>query len=139
MSSLYDAIQRHYHGQKREIAPLNFDRVAVTGTAQVSAQPAREPFVEFSDVSEPSGPVVVGVSVAETPELEPFKGMKTGAFKVALKSAETQAVADGDKPARPLDMDAVEALEKKFWALMRVLARRGLVTKEEFLAELESA
>jgi hypothetical protein len=30
-----------------------------------------------------------------------------------------------------------EALEKKFWALMRVLARRGLLTKEEFVAELQ--
>jgi len=30
-----------------------------------------------------------------------------------------------------------EALERKFWALMRVLARKGLVTREEFLKELE--
>lgn len=34
------------------------------------------------------------------------------------------------------ERDSVEALEKKFWALMRVLSRRGLVTKDEFLEEL---
>lgn len=34
--------------------------------------------------------------------------------------------------------ESVEALEKKFWALMRVLARKGLITKEEFLAELRN-
>lgn len=37
---------------------------------------------------------------------------------------------------RSQDLEQVEALEKKFWALMRVLAKRGLITKEEFLAEL---
>lgn len=40
---------------------------------------------------------------------------------------------------RPADLEEVEALEKKFWALMRVLTRRGVVTKEEFLAELKIA
>jgi hypothetical protein len=32
--------------------------------------------------------------------------------------------------------DPVEELEKKFWAVMRVLARKGLITKEEFLKEM---
>ena len=27
-------------------------------------------------------------------------------------------------------------LERKFWALMRVLAKKGLLTNEDFLAEL---
>jgi hypothetical protein len=44
--------------------------------------------------------------------------------------------ADVISVTRPADLEDLEALEKKFWALMRVLARRGLVTKEEFLAEL---
>jgi hypothetical protein len=50
-------------------------------------------------------------------------------------------IADGDILAisRTADLEQIEALERKFWALMRVLARRGLVTKEEFLAELRSA
>ena len=40
---------------------------------------------------------------------------------------------------RPADLEDLEALEKKFWALMRILARRGLVNKEEFLAELRQS
>lgn len=39
----------------------------------------------------------------------------------------------------PLEADAVEKLEKKFWALMRVLSRKGLVTKDEFARELEES
>ena len=35
------------------------------------------------------------------------------------------------------DEDATEKLEHKFWALMRVLAKKGLVTRDEFLKELE--
>ena len=47
---------------------------------------------------------------------------------------------DGDilSISKAADTEAIEALEKKFWALMRVLARRGLVTKEEFLSELRA-
>jgi hypothetical protein len=33
--------------------------------------------------------------------------------------------------------EAREDLEQKFWALMRVLARKGLITKDEFVRELQ--
>lgn len=33
--------------------------------------------------------------------------------------------------------DRVEELEAKFWALMRIMARKGLLTKEEFTRELD--
>lgn len=39
----------------------------------------------------------------------------------------------------PVEAEAVEKLEKKFWALMRVLARKGLVSKEEFARELDES
>jgi hypothetical protein len=137
MSSLYDAIQRWYHGQKREIAPLNFEPAKTTQTNEGAPIGGMSTdFQEFRDVSEPSGPVVMGVSVAQNPELEPFQGMKTGAFAVALPSGEKDV--EPLELNSPVDRDAVEVLEKKFWALMRVLARRGLITKEEFLAELEN-
>ena len=49
-------------------------------------------------------------------------------------------IGDGDilSLSRTADIEQIEALERKFWALMRVLARRGLVTKEEFLTELRA-
>ena len=55
-----------------------------------------------------------------------------------LPSTEGQLVTSADviSVTRPADLEDLEALEKKFWALMRILARRGLVTKEEFLAQL---
>ncbi|HYO66639.1 MAG TPA: hypothetical protein VEU33_11200 [Archangium sp.] len=38
-------------------------------------------------------------------------------------------------PAEPVDR--VEELERKFWALMRIMARKGLLTNEEFTRELD--
>lgn len=35
------------------------------------------------------------------------------------------------------DSDEVEQLERKFWALMRIMARKGLLTNEEFKKELD--
>ena len=39
----------------------------------------------------------------------------------------------------PVDAEAVEKLEKKFWALVRVMARKGLISKDEFARELEES
>ena len=36
---------------------------------------------------------------------------------------------------RPIDIERIDALEKKFWAMMRVLARKSYITKDEFLTE----
>lgn len=35
--------------------------------------------------------------------------------------------------------DRVEELERRFWALMRIMARKGLLTKEEFTSELDDS
>jgi hypothetical protein len=33
--------------------------------------------------------------------------------------------------------DDVARLERKFWALMRIMARKGLISREEFLQEVD--
>ena len=90
------------------------------------------------------------------PVLDPFAlpvdylGQRTGVFAMpgvgappvvrATLTAEGAPIYDADilSISKAADSEQIEALEKKFWALMRVLARRGLVTKEEFLAELRA-
>ncbi|HEY4220129.1 MAG TPA: hypothetical protein VGO62_02280, partial [Myxococcota bacterium] len=69
-----------------------------------------------------------------------YQGQPTGVFTMPM-SQEGVPVQSGDilsVSSRPADLEDLEALEKKFWALMRILAKRGLVTKEEFLAELRT-
>ncbi len=37
----------------------------------------------------------------------------------------------------PDEADEMEKLEHRFWTLLRILAKKGVITKEEFLAELD--
>ena len=50
-------------------------------------------------------------------------------------SAELDSLFGESAPAEPVDR--VEELERKFWALMRIMARKGLLTNEEFTRELD--
>ena len=43
----------------------------------------------------------------------------------------------GADDVRLAEPDEVEKLERKFWALMRIMARKGLITKDEFREELD--
>ncbi len=157
-SSLDDMIQRYYHGQLKNIAPVNFDGATgppkLLGDDEEHTNPGRRapassagpasPFMDFSDErGESQEPIVLGVSLLENDTLapdDPYAGQPTGAFAIARSDegapvpehSETRVVAVAD-------LEALEAIEKKFWALMRVLTRRGLVTKDEFLAELTQA
>ncbi len=144
ISSLDQALQKHYQGKSVEISPLQFETAA-------RAAPAGPPVLNLTE--EVSGPVVVGAALepkhAPPPTGAPppaagdaYAGLPTGTFSMPPISAEApDPQAPGSSPPSPAapktaDLEALEALEKKFWALMRILARRGLVTKEEFLNEL---
>ncbi|QRK10157.1 general secretion pathway protein GspE [Archangium violaceum] len=52
-------------------------------------------------------------------------------------SAELDSLFGDVLPAAPVAEDPVEELERKFWALMRIMARKGLLTKEDFTRELD--
>jgi len=75
-------------------------------------------------------------------EIDPFSGEPTGAFVMAgdgFVAAQPRVSADVLQTVQAAETDSVESLEKKFWALMRLLARKGLITKEEFLEEFGAA
>jgi len=63
----------------------------------------------------------------------------------AQQAFQPQATGNFPMPPMPMPMPMphaqenveLEQLEQKFWALMRILARKGLITKEEFLKELK--
>jgi hypothetical protein len=164
ISSLEQAIRRHYYGERVEIAPLSFDR----GTSGLHKGDSQEPMTIITRGSEErvvggrpepqvmqlTDEVTDRTALAELkkefaardyggpPELTAppvdYQGQPTGVFSMPLASGESFAVGSQDilSITRASDTEAIESLEKKFWALMRVLARRGLVTKEEFLNEL---
>ena len=158
-SSLDDAIQRYYHGKRREISPLNFQQEVAApvigddeehtspgmlrGHSSVGSAGPAAPFMDYSDEGD-SGPVVMGVSLLDNRTMaadDPYAGQPTGAFAIARsdEGAPVELVLSTlarDGVVSPVELESLDAIERKFWALMRVLTRRGLVTKEEFLAEL---
>ncbi len=76
--------------------------------------------------------------------IDAFQGQPTGAYVMAVPNpAATTAPPPVAAPRPPVaniagvEMKDVEALERNFWALMRVLAKKGIITREEFLAELQ--
>lgn len=74
-----------------------------------------------------------------------FQAQPTSAYMVMPHAAQPPVATPQPVPTDVLERvrvsksDALEALEKKFWALMRVLAKRGLVTRDEFLEELSKS
>jgi hypothetical protein len=167
ISSLEQAVRRYYLGQRVDIAPLSFEArpktsaafvddsetMTITGTGVggervvVGRQPIdTAPVIELRE-EVPAEPVLSPFDAPPLPQ--DYVGQRTGVFAmpppVQVEGVHSRVdelpIQDGDILAisRTADLEQIEALERKFWALMRVLARRGLVTKEEFLAELRNA
>jgi len=168
ISSLEQAVRRYYMGQRTDIAPLNYDAKVRPGGFMDAAEPMTitgsggigERIVHGRE-SIDTAAVVELRAESEVPAeaLSPFDapalpadyvGQRTGVFAmptmhpvsaVPVPAHQEVVLSEADilSLSRTADLEQVEALERKFWALMRVLARRGLVTKEEFLAELRAA
>jgi hypothetical protein len=164
ISSLEQAIRRYYLGQRVDIAPLNFDARLKTGQAMLNDEPmtitasgglserivlGRESIDNAAvvELREEATLPADALSPFDAPALpQDYTGQRTGVFAMPSMHHPQATVAEvvvGDADilslSRSADLEQIEALERKFWALMRVLARRGLVTKEEFLSELRSA
>jgi Type II secretion system (T2SS), protein E, N-terminal domain len=111
ISSLQQAIRKYLYGQRVDISAMRETPKETDEPMQIIAR-------------------------GQISGVEPMPRVKTatteGAAVSELDILATRAVEEET-------LEKVEALEKKFWALLRVLARRGLLQKEEFLAELRAA
>ncbi|ATB29141.1 general secretion pathway protein GspE [Melittangium boletus] len=133
LSAVRAAIQRYYH------------RPAPTPSALAPAPAAAIPEADADDVEEiivgeelPPGEMTRRVSLEQLiQEREKKQRLKRGQTRPT--SGDVSAELDslfGDARA-PTPLDPVEELERKFWALMRIMARKGLLTNEEFTRELD--
>lgn len=142
LSSIEAAILRHHREKPHSIPPLGGDAFQVPPPRPTRPQLDDPTVLELSDLaSDRSQPVVVGVSLMEpgTPSANGlFARQPTGTFAV-VRSGEGEPVLEPlllERELRPVEVQAVDALERKFWILMRSLHRRGAITREDFLAEL---
>jgi len=132
LSAVRAAIQRYYH------------RPAPAAPAPAAAIPeADSEDVEEIIVGEelPPGEMTRRVSLEQLiQEREKKQRLKRGQTRPATPATgDVSADLDslfGDARA-PTPLDPVEEMERKFWALMRIMARKGLLTNEEFTRELD--
>lgn len=163
LSAVRSAILRYYH--KVPVAVANGQGTAAPAPAPrapVAAKPASVPARPAAPVAKAPPPpeeveedeVIVGE------ELPPGETTQRTSLAELIRDREAQrkqrrGQAQGAKPkpaasaggvlddldylfgqARE-DPDRIEELERKFWALMRIMARKGLLSKEEFTRELD--
>ncbi|MEW5851501.1 MAG: hypothetical protein AB2A00_22115 [Myxococcota bacterium] len=91
----------------------------------------------------PNPPAVAVVGPPAPPVAQPYAGPPAPVPTNSLPMLQPLPPGhSGPNPALPVASavhDPTEELEKKFWALMRILARKGIITKEEFLKELRGS
>lgn len=120
-SQIRAAILRYYHkvtdAQVKTVGPL-------LSPGTVKLEPIR--------VVEEEPPMVVGEEIISRANALPPEADDAQRKKGVSKDLDFLF---GSRPGT----DEVEKLEQKFWALMKVLARKGIVSREEFLKELEDS
>jgi hypothetical protein len=155
LSGVRAAILRYYH-KATPSAAASPSRPAPSaspsearGAAQRPAAPATPSRASAPDDDEeviigeevPPGETTARTSLAELiGKREAQQRKKRGQGEGKSRSSSTSGVLDdleylvGDLREEP---DRVEELERKFWALMRIMARKGMLTNEEFTRELD--
>lgn len=140
-------------GSEREVVidDESGDVIDLTKEVEAAEQSTGSGMVQITNASTPptagTGTADPFAMVASSATHTYYQGQPTGAYMMAVPAATPPPMqsAPPQNPRLSLSVDAPpgapietphEALEKKFWALMRILARKGLLTREEFIEEL---
>lgn len=131
VSQIRTAILRYYHKVSPAEPGGGMTIVQPGGHTHHVPEPEAEDVIEGEELApepeRPSPPRLTPVTAAQ-----PKAPAKKPASVVEEISADLEYLFGGRE-----EPDAMEALERKFWALLRLMQKKGLLTKEEFNAELE--
>jgi hypothetical protein len=113
ISAISSAVQKIYYGKDVEIEPLVYSK----------------------KVDQESGLMELVRPGGEVERVDTNVSKKDGTSLKPKSPKETKTV--GSQQIRNIDQQSIVKIEKYFWALMRVLAKKGVFTKEEFLDEIK--
>jgi hypothetical protein len=132
LSEVRAAILRYYH--KVDAASAE----GKTALAQAAAQrAATELEVPAQSADEP---IVMGQELPPEPPPQDARALEQLIAQRAQAAQKKKASLSKDLDylfGQKHEADDLEKLERKFWALMRIMARKGLITKDEFRQELD--
>lgn len=134
-SQVREAILRYYHKVSPSTGAVGGPLGGATVSLIPSAMEGDEPVVMGEEIISRSNPLPPDVA---TPEPKPMAPIPTTSQSGVRRGTRLEAAV-----AKDLDFlfgvkgeDDVETMERRFWALLRVLQKKGLLTREEFIAEL---
>jgi hypothetical protein len=146
ISAIQSAIRKYYRGQNTQIKPLSLHKSEHSDTGRmVLVRPGGETEqVDTSTYTDKSKVLNLTEEVKEEEDREEVSSevARIKARRAAIRQrrgtpiTSDEALSDYLREVQTSEWETLQKLEKYFWALMRVMARKGLVTKEEFLREL---
>ncbi|HYV46389.1 MAG TPA: hypothetical protein VFA20_16080 [Myxococcaceae bacterium] len=134
LSAVRRAIMRWYHKVNPDSAQLDAQTMSVIQKGEVVLQvPGGDDEVVQGEPLGAEDPVPTDrTALADMIKERESKAKASGKATRASLAADLDFLFGEQDDANP-----VEALERKFWALMRLMAKKGLISKDEFSAELD--
>jgi hypothetical protein len=157
ISAINSAVRKYYRGQNTVIRPLSLVRTRETGdtgrmqlvrpggsveTVDTTTRPeeiasARAPAPSEATAAEGEAGEEPEDTQSKVSEIKARRARQVAKERPDKKISPDEAMQDYLSEVQIAELENLHKLEKYFWALMRVMAKKGLVTKEEFLRELK--
>jgi hypothetical protein len=150
ISAINSAVRKHYRGQNTVIKPLSLIKAEHTDTGRMQlVRPGGG--VEVVDTrTRPEDsqrnlrPVSAATDEAElaAPTQEQVEAIKARRARQIARGrsariSSEEVMQDYLSEVQLSELESLHKLEKYFWALMRVMAKKGLISKDEFLREMK--
>ena len=142
ISAINSAIRKYYRGMNTTIKPMSLFKKSSRDTGRmVLVRPGGQAEEVDTSTRQSSG------QTGSTPEQDPGK-IRSKVEKIKARRAQQvaqsgrkisseEAREDYLKEVQVVEVETLHKQEKYFWALMRVMAKKGIISKEEFLKELD--
>jgi hypothetical protein len=145
ISAINSAIRKFYRGMNTTIKPMSLVRNLGGDTGRmVLVRPGGDAEEVDTATREPTGKTKTPTKQDDAIQdrVQKIKARRAQQVSQAPQSDDRsisaeEAMEDYLQEVQTAELETLHKLEKYFWALMRVMARKGLVSKEEFLREME--
>lgn len=144
ISAINSAIRKFYRGMNTTIKPMSLVRNQGGDTGRMTlVRPGGDAEEVDTATREPTGKTKKPTEQEDAIQdrVQKIKARRAQQVSPAPQSDRSisaeEAMEDYLQEVQTAELETLHKLEKYFWALMRVMAKKGLISKEEFLREME--
>jgi len=141
ISAINSAIRKYYRGMNTTIKPMTLFRKQTKDTGRmVLVRPGGEAEEVDTSTGQQTSQRAQQVESDEQIQdrVERIKARRAQQVaKGGQRISAEEAMEDYLAEVQTSELEAIHKLEKYFWALMRVMAKKGLISKDEFLKEMD--